>query len=111
MRRNIILVVIQFFYILAMVAIIITHAKQPFFKDTVFPIPQSYCKAKVLKIIRYTRQPVFAPAVSPVVRLVKREVAPGIAVRPVIFPYSTPLPLTEIRPPLLQRYRFFIVYF
>ena len=51
-------------HILAVVALTVGQAKQPFLEDRVLTIPQGQCEAQVLLIIRNPSQTILAPAVG-----------------------------------------------
>src|SRR5579862_3467024 len=103
-RRSAIEVEVIFLDVLAMIAFAVGETEQPFFQDWVTAVPQSECEAELLLVIGDPGQTIFTPAVSPRTRLIMTEVVPGIPVLAVVFANRAPLPLTQIRPPLLPRY-------
>jgi hypothetical protein len=65
MRGRAVEVVIEFFYILAVVAFASGEAEQPFFQDGVFAVPQANGKAQALPFVADAGNAVFSPAVNP----------------------------------------------
>jgi hypothetical protein len=98
--RDIVEVIVQLFYVLAVVALTVAEAEEALFENGVFAIPEGYAKAKVLEEIRYACQAIFAPAVHTAMGMVEREVMPGIAIGAIIFAYGAPLALAQVRAPL-----------
>src|SRR5262249_7623048 len=70
-------------------------------EDRVLAIPQGQGEAESLLVIGNTSQAVLAPAIGAGPRLVVAEVIPGIAAFAVVFADGPPLPLAEVRSPLL----------
>src|SRR6516164_2396197 len=87
--------------ILAVITLAVAQPEQPFLEDRVAPVPQRQREAEQLAVIGDASEPVLPPPVRTVLRVIVSEVVPGVAVRAVIFAYGPPLPLTQIRPPLL----------
>jgi len=85
--------------VLAVIGLAVGQAKQTFFQDRVPAIPQSNREAELLLVIGDPGQTIFSPVVG--ARLVVTKVVPRIPVGAVVFANCTPLPLTQIRPPLL----------
>src|SRR5262249_13706504 len=54
-----------------------------------------------LFVVAEPGQAVLAPAVGPAAGLLVRQVAPGVAAGAVVLADGAPLPLAEVRPPLL----------
>jgi amidase len=69
----------------------------------------SFLKADALHGIADTGNPIFTPAVYTAACVVMRKRIPGIAMLTIIFTHRTPLPFTQVRTPLLQWYRLFII--
>src|SRR5262249_52946376 len=94
---------VVFLDVLAMIPLAVSQPEQSFLEDRITPVPQRQRKAEQLAIIGDTGDPVLTPPVRTVLRVIVGEVVPGVAVRAVIFAHGPPLPLTQIRPPLLPR--------
>src|SRR5262249_49187121 len=87
--------------VLAVVRFTVGEAEQPFLKNGILPVPQGQGEAEKLLVIRDARQPVFSPPVGAGTRLVMAEIVPGIAIVAIILPHRAPLPLAQVRSPLL----------
>src|SRR5262249_21390645 len=88
---------------LAVIALAVAQSEQPFLEDRIAPVPQRQREAEQLAVIGDAGEPVLTPPVSTVLRVVMGEEIPGVTVGAVIFAHGPPLPLTQIRPPLLPR--------
>src|SRR5262249_18280834 len=81
----------------------VAQSEQPFLEDRVAPVPQRQREAEQLAVIGDAGESVLPPAVSTVLRVIMGKVVPGVTVRAVIFAHGAPLPLTQVRAPLLPR--------
>ena len=99
MRRRGIKVVVQFLDILTMIAFTVGKTKESFFQNRVACVPHGQGQAEALLVIAKASYSVFSPAIGLTPGRVVGQVVPGVAVRTVIFAYSAPLALAEIRPP------------
>ncbi len=94
---------VVFLHVLAVVTLAVGEAEEALLEDGVLTVPQRQRKAEVLPVVGNACEPVLSPAVRPRPRLVVAEVVPCIARVAVIFTHGAPLPLGEIRSPLLPR--------
>ncbi len=103
MRWSAIQVKIIFLDVLAVVSLAVSQTEKPLFYDWVFPVPQGEGKTKDLLVIGNAAEAILAPAVSTGASLVMGEEVPSVTRFAVVLTYSTPLPLTQIGPPLFLR--------
>ena len=94
-------VVVAFLDIFAVVTLLIRQAKCTFFEDRIFSIPESQGDAELLIGIADAANAIFPPAISPRACHAVRKIIPGIARGAIVFPYGAPLPLTEVRTPVV----------
>ena len=87
--------------VLAVVALAVGQAEQPLLQDGVALVPERQRKAQPLLVVAEATQAVLAPPIGARAGLVVREVVPGVAVVAVVLADGAPLPLAEVRPPLL----------
>src|SRR5262249_56106198 len=85
--------------ILAVVALRPGQPEGALLQDRVAAVPQRQRQAQPLLDIAEPGQPVLAPAVGAGSGVVVRQVVPGLAVRAVVLPDRSPLPLPAVRPP------------
>ena len=97
---RIVQIVVEFLDVLAVISFGITKPEKTFFQHLVFPVPERYREAQVLKEIGDAAETVLAPEIGPAMSLVVGEIMPGIAIGAIIFSYCSPLSLTQIRSPL-----------
>src|SRR5262245_27519335 len=101
MRGGTVEVEVVFLYILAVVAFAVRQAEQAFFQDRVSTVPQSNRETELLFVVRDPCDAILSPTVSARAALVMTEVVPRIPILAVVFTHCAPLPLTEVRTPLL----------
>jgi hypothetical protein len=94
MGREIVEMVIQLFYVLPVVALLISQAEEPFLQDGVFPIPEGDGETEILEKIGDTPEAVLPPLIGAAVRMVIRKIVPGVAIGAIVFADSTPLAFT-----------------
>ena len=99
MRRRAVEVEVVLLHILAVIALRIGQAEQPFLQDRVLAVPQGEREAEDLPVVADAAEPVLAPAIGPRPRLVVREVVPGIAAGAVVFAHRAPLPFRQVGAP------------
>ena len=87
--------------VLAVIALAVGQAEQAFLEDRVLAVPQGQREAEPLLVVGDAGQAVLAPAVGARAGLVVGEVVPGVAALAVVLADGAPLPLAEVRPPLL----------
>src|SRR5262249_6086358 len=87
--------------VLAVIALAVAQSEQPLLEDRVAPVPQRQREAKQLAAVGDAGESVLAPPVRTVLCVIMGEVVPGVAVGAVVFAHGSPLPLAQIRPPLL----------
>ena len=86
-RRRRVEIIVQLLDVLAMVALVSSHAKKTLLQDTVLAVPQREREAESLMIVGYARDTVLAPAVDSRAGVLVREMAPRVAVGRVILAY------------------------
>src|SRR5262249_30627295 len=87
--------------VLPVVALAVGQAEQALFEDGVLAVPEGQGEAEALLIVGDAGQAVLAPAVGAGAGLVVGEVVPGVAAVAVVLAHGPPLPLAEVRAPLL----------
>src|SRR6516162_8910073 len=92
---------IVFFYILAVIPLLIGQTEHPLFKDAILFIPQCHGQADMLLVIAKSTNAVFVPAIGSVAGMVMRKIVPGITVCAVVFAHGSPGALTKIGTPTL----------
>src|SRR5262249_10192137 len=101
MRRRAVEVEVVFLHVLAVVALAIGQPEEPFLQDRITAVPEREREAEPLLAVGDSGQPVLTPAVGTGTSLVMREVGPRVPVLAVVLPDGAPLPLAEVRAPLL----------
>ena len=86
-------------HVLAVVALAVGQAKQPFLEDRVLAIPQGNGEALALLVIAETGNTILTPMIGTRSCMIVGEVVPGVAIRAVIFADSSPLALAEVWSP------------
>ena len=107
MGRRTVEIEVVFLDVLAVVALAVGQAEQPFLEDRVFAIPQGQGKTQPLMVVAEPRQAVFAPMIGAGPRLVVGEVVPRVAILAVILADGLSLALAEVRSPLPPRHPLF----
>jgi len=92
---------VVFLDVLAVITLAVAQSEQPFLEDRIAPVPKRQRETEQLAVIGDAGEPVLTPPVCPVLRVIVGEVIPGVAIGAVIFTHCPPLPLAQIRPPLL----------
>src|SRR4051812_727891 len=87
--------------VLAVVALAVGQAEQVLLQDGVLAVPEGDGEAEPALAVGDPQQAVLAPAVGPRRRLGEREVAPGVAAGRVVLADGAPLPLRQVRAPVL----------
>ena len=87
--------------VLAVVALRAGQPEGPLLQDRVAPVPQRQGQAQPLVDVAEPGQPVLSPPVGPGPRVIVRQVVPGFAVGAVVLPDRAPLPLADVRPPVV----------
>ncbi len=87
--------------VLAVVPLAVGEAERALLEDGVPLVPEGEGEAQALLVVGDPAEAVLAPPVGPGAGLVVREVVPGVAVRAVVLADRPPLPLAEVRAPLL----------
>ena len=101
MRRRAIEVEVALLDVFAVIALFVGEAEQALFQDRIAFVPQRQRKAEELLVVRDASKPILAPAIGAGACLIVSEVAPRIAAGAVILADRAPLPLAQIRAPLL----------
>jgi len=83
-------VIIQFFHIFPMVPLVDVQPEKPFLQDRILPIPKAEGKTKMLALVGKSPDTFFTSAPGLAVRDVMCGKGPGLPIRAVVFPYSTP---------------------
>ena len=96
--------IVKFFYILSMVALMAGQPKKSFFDHGVFSIPKSPGYTKFLFIIRNSSNSLFSPAIGLAFGLIMSDIVPGGSIGTIILSYCTPLTIGEVRTPLLPMF-------
>src|SRR5262245_66322426 len=89
--------------VLAVVALAVRQAEEPFLEDRILAVPQRQGEAEQLPIVADPRESVLAPAIGARARVIVAEVVPRVAGLAVVFANGAPLAFAEIGPPLLPR--------
>src|SRR5262249_55744260 len=96
-------VVVDLLDVLPVIALAVGQAEEPLLEDRVFTVPQGQRQTQALLVVADAGQAVLAPAVGAAAGVVVRQVAPGVALGAVVLADGAPLPLAQVRPPLLPR--------
>jgi hypothetical protein len=99
MRRRAVEIKVQLLHILAMIALLVREAEEPFLDDRVTPVPQCERHTPVKRVVAESGDAVLAPAIHPAARMIVRKVIPGGSVFAVILANGAPLTLAQIRSP------------
>src|SRR5580693_6413140 len=83
-----------------MIAFHVVQPEHPLFQDGIFFIPETDRKTNPLPLIGKPADPFFAPAPGLAGGHIVCGVSPGLSIRAVVFPYSSPLTVAKIRPPV-----------
>src|ERR1700761_7314322 len=97
MRRRIIKIVIQLFYILTVIPLRVTQAEIPFLNDRILLIPESYRETQQLLVIANPAYSFLTPAVCLTPGEVMSDIGPGVAMCTIILAHGTPLAVAHIR--------------
>ena len=100
-RRRRINVEVILFGILAVVALAVGEPEGALLEDRVALVPQGEGKAEALLVVRDPAEAILAPAIGARPGLVVAEVGPRVAVLAVVLADRAPLPLAQVRAPLL----------
>ena len=87
--------------VLAVVPLAVGEAERALLEDGVPLVPEGEGEAQALLVVGDPAEAVLAPPVGPGAGLVVGEVVPGVAVLAVVLADRAPLPLAEVRAPLL----------
>src|SRR5688500_15574913 len=99
MGRRRVEVIVQLFYVFAVVAFAVREAEEPLFEDRIFFIPEREGEAEPLLAIAESSETVFAPTICAAAGVFVRKIFPGIAMRGVIFAHRAPLAFRKVRTP------------
>src|SRR5262249_53621792 len=94
-------VIVQLLDVLAVVALGVGEAEEPFLEDGVAAVPQGEGEAEPALAVADAQQPVLAPAVGPATGMVVGERPPAVAGGGVILADGAPLALGQVGPPKL----------
>src|SRR5262249_48540951 len=98
--RRRVLVEINFFQVLAVVALGPAQAEGALFQDRILLVPERDREAEELVAIAEASEAILAPAVRAAPGVVVGEVVPGVSARAVVLAHRAPGALREVRPPL-----------
>ena len=84
-----------------MVRLAVGEPEEAFLEDGVTLVPKGEGKAQALLVIRYPAETVLAPTIGARAGLVVAEVGPCVSVLAIILADRAPLPLAQVRSPLL----------
>src|SRR5690606_19063733 len=79
--------------------LLVREAEQTFLEDWVAAVPQGQRHTEPRVAVGNAPQPILSPAIGADVRLLEREIVPGVAVGAIVLSDRPPLPLREIRSP------------
>ena len=102
-RRRRVEVEVVLLDVLAVVPLAVGEAEQALLQDRVPLVPERERETEALLVVGDPAEAVLAPPVGPGAGLVVREVVPGVAVLAVVLADRAPLPLAQVRAPLLPR--------
>src|SRR5262249_26563466 len=88
-------------HVLAVVPFAVRETEETLLENGVPAVPEGERKADPLLVVGDAGQSVLPPAVGAGSGLVMSEVVPGVAALAVVLAHGPPLPLAEVRPPLL----------
>ncbi len=89
--------------VLSVVPLAVGEPEHALLQDRVPLVPQREGETETLLVVGEPAEAVLAPPVGPGTGLVVREVVPGVAVLAVVLADRPPLPLAQVRAPLLPR--------
>src|SRR5690348_15277920 len=101
MGRGRVEVEVVFLDVLAVIAFAVGESEQPLLEDRIVAVPQGQREAEPLLLVGHPGQPVLAPAIGAGAGLVVTEVVPRVTGLAVVLARGAPLPLAQIRSPLL----------
>src|SRR3989442_5921292 len=101
MRRRAVEVEVVLLDVLPVIALDVGEAEQSLRDDRILAVPQGQREAEKLLVVGDPGQAVFPPTIGAGARLVVAEVLPRVAAFAVILANGAPLPLAQIRAPLL----------
>ena len=100
-RRRGVEVEVVLLHVLAVVSLRVGQAEHPLLEDRVDAVPQRDREAEDLGVVAESGDAVLAPLVGARAGLVVGEVLPGVAELAVVLAHGAPLPLADVRTPLL----------
>src|SRR5215831_809669 len=104
-------IIVQLLNILAVAALCVGQAKQPFLEDRIIAVPQGNREAQQLSVIGEAGNAVLAPPIGATARLVMREIIPCGSAGAIVLAYRPPLSLAEIRAPPTPVFYAFATFF
>jgi hypothetical protein len=87
--------------VLAVVALAVGEPEEALLEDGVLAVPQRERETEPLLVVGDPSQAVFTPAIRPRSGMIVGEEVPGVSVLAVILAHGSPLPLAQVRAPLL----------
>src|SRR6516225_11859983 len=99
MGRGAVQIVVALLDIFPVVPLRSGQSEQPLLQDRVAFVPQRDREAEASVVVADPQQAIFAPPVGARTGMIVREGVPGRAVRRVVLPHRTPLPLRQVRAP------------
>src|SRR3989441_5897591 len=100
-RRGAVEVKVVLLDVLTVIGFAVGEAEQTLLENRILAVPQGQREAQLLLVVGKTGQAVFPPTIGAGARLVVAEVLPRVAAFAVILANGAPLPLAQIRAPLL----------
>ena len=104
MGRRAVEVEVVLFDVLAVVSLAVSKPEETLFEDGVLAVPQGQREAQPLLVVRDARQTILAPPVGTGAGVIVSEEVPGITIFAIVLAHRSPLPFTQVRPPLFPRY-------
>jgi hypothetical protein len=80
MCRGRVEIIIKFFHVLAVVALMACDSKQTLFEDRILLVPEREPETETLVVVRYSCNPILAPSIGARTSVFVRKVTPSIAV-------------------------------
>jgi hypothetical protein len=102
-RRCAIGVEVVLLHIFTVVALAVGQSEKPLLGDWILAVPQGQREAEPLFVIGNAGDAVLAPSVGARAGMIMGEEIPSVTSLAIVLADCAPLPLTEIRPPLLPR--------
>lgn len=99
MRRRRIQIIIIFFNVFAVVALVIGQAEESLFEPIILAIPQTQREAELRLIVADSGDTILAPPIGPRHGLLVRKIIPAIAISAIILANRSLLTFAEVRPP------------